>query len=190
MSDCQLLASHRFQDAHPDSFPVVKHAYLFSKASVELPAGVESGDTAGQVNSCLLLQPSLTNPYTTGLRPENTRLFHMPMRLVACTMQEQHPGDPIKSPLQPSTPLASHIRKNRRRRPLRQSLKSVLAMSPGSPESPTRSGSLSFGIASPLKTPLRSSPHEGAGVGSTSVFRWVWMGMEIGKMEICMGLTL
>jgi hypothetical protein len=111
--------------------------------------------------------------YMAGLRPENTRLFQMPMRLVACTMQEQHPGDPIKSPLQPRTPLASHIRKNRRRRPLRQSLNSVLAMSPGSPESPTRSGFLSSGFASPLKTPVRSSPHEGAGVGSTSVFRWV-----------------
>jgi hypothetical protein len=131
VSERGMLASHRFQDAHPDSYPIVKHSFLFAKANVELQAG---------------------------LRPENKRLFQLPMRLVACTMQEQHPTDPIQSPLQPRTPLASHIRKNRRHRPVRQSLTSVLAMSPGSPESPTRSGGasglLSTGAGSPLKTPV------------------------------------
>ena len=140
VSERSMLASHRFQDAHPDSYPIVKHSFLFAKANVELQAG---------------------------LRPENKRLFQLPMRLVACTMQEQHPTDPIQSPLQPRTPLASHIRKSRRRRPVRQSLSSVLALSPGSPESPTRSGGasglLSTGVGSPLKTPVRDGTSPTAG---------------------------
>jgi len=79
-----------------------------------------------------------------GVRQEYRRLFQLPMRLVATTMQAQHPTQPVVSPLQPRTPLASHIRKNRRRPVLRRNLNSVLAMSPGSPESPARSLSVGF----------------------------------------------
>ena len=103
-----------------------------------------------------------------GFRPENKRLFQMPTRLVATTMQEQHPTQPVVSPLQPRTPLASHIRRNRRRPALRRNLNSVLAMSPGSPESPVRSGFLSVGFAD--TSPLGS---RGPTPGSSKGFRWV-----------------
>jgi hypothetical protein len=33
------LVSHRFMDSAPDSYPVVNHSFLFSKANVELQGG-------------------------------------------------------------------------------------------------------------------------------------------------------
>lgn len=53
VSERKLLASHRFEDAHPDSYPVVKHAYLFSKACVELQAG----DEKDMVRMCFMFVP-------------------------------------------------------------------------------------------------------------------------------------
>eukprot|EP00802_Teleaulax_amphioxeia_P019511 Tamp_19749.p1 GENE.Tamp_19749~~Tamp_19749.p1 ORF type:complete len:346 (+),score=28.28 Tamp_19749:202-1239(+) len=139
VSEKSMHVSHRWMDSAPDSYPIVKHSFLFSKANVELQAG---------------------------FRPENKRLFQMPTRLVATTMQEQHPTQPVVSPLQPRTPLASHIRRNRRRPALRRNLNSVLAMSPGSPESPVRSGFLSVGFAD--TSPLGS---RGPTPGSSKGFR-------------------
>jgi hypothetical protein len=109
----------------------------------------------------------LTQLHAAGVRQEYRRLFQLPMRLVATTMQEQHPTQPVVSPLQPRTPLGSHIRKNRRRPVLRRNLGSVLAMSPGSPESPARSGFRSVGFMDSCR-PVASS---GATIGFPQGFR-------------------
>lgn len=39
VSERNLIVSHRDCRPHPDSYPVTKHSFLFSKSCVELPAG-------------------------------------------------------------------------------------------------------------------------------------------------------
>ena len=136
VSERNLHFSHRSQEAMHDSYPVVRHSFLFSKASVDICAGPRPRQT----------------PHQT------TKLFQLPMRLVATTMEEQHPCLPVVSPIQPVTPLASHLRKNRRRPYHRRGLDSILAMSPGSPESPLRSNP--WNIWGADESPVATVAHE------------------------------
>ncbi len=177
-----MHVSHRWMDSAPDSYPIVKHSFLFSKANVELQAG-RADDVFAPCDepsrlAHLACEARADSCMPAGFRPENKRLFQMPTRLVATTMQEQHPTQPVVSPLQPRTPLASHIRRNRRRPTIRRNLNSVLAMSPGSPESPARSGFVSVGFAD--TSPLGS---RGPTPGSSKGFRWV---LRVGSTLFCL----
>jgi len=43
VSEKSMHVSHRWMDSAPDSYPIVKHSFLFSKANVELQAGPADG---------------------------------------------------------------------------------------------------------------------------------------------------